>query len=533
MAPAPGPTRETPIATLPEVIVTLHRNGSVIDHAGAQVADPVGKGLPAGMEALWQEPLLGLIRQLTRKAIASRGSIDAELIHGPRRYQLRVTAKGPDRAVCSIRPSLTAPAPGRLPARGSGRSERKEFLRRVRDSIAGAALRERPLALAIIHLDGISDVAQVLDREVARQIMQALLQRLPSTGQDEAGVSWYAGELADGLLAQVLSSTDRDLVHRCVTQLCASLREPVRVGGCAFHLTPYAGVALLGQDASAPRMLLNHARHAAHQARSCGLDPVCFFTDTLRLKSLSSLDIVRELREAIARRHIRLRYAGRHDLTTDRLVARVGYLRWQHPLRGEIRPTEFLRVAETTGLALDLSRSMLLRLKEDYAHARARGEHAGHISFGPLRHHVLHEAFIRDIEELLADSVLPPEHLELRIAEKTFISCEPEKLHALHGLGVQLVVDEVARGMGSLDCFARVPVWGLQLDRAWVTALHSDDASLNAVALKVCRAAISVARALGVEPIATGVDNLEQRNALLTLGCSYGAGDLFGAPTIT
>jgi EAL domain-containing protein (putative c-di-GMP-specific phosphodiesterase class I) len=92
----------------------------------------------------------------------------------------------------------------------------------------------------------------------------------------------------------------------------------------------------------------------------------------------------------------------------------------------------------------------------------------------------------------------------------------------LQRLGVQIVIDEIGRGFGSLDRLARAPIWGLQLDRAWVTALRSDS-----VALRVCRAGISAAVALGVTPIATGVDDAAQREALLQLGCRHGSGDLY------
>jgi EAL domain-containing protein (putative c-di-GMP-specific phosphodiesterase class I) len=81
----------------------------------------------------------------------------------------------------------------------------------------------------------------------------------------------------------------------------------------------------------------------------------------------------------------------------------------------------------------------------------------------------------------------------------------------------------VGRGLGSIDALARAPIWGLQLDRAWVTALRSD----AEVAPKVCRAGISMARALGLTPIATGVDAQEQREQLLALGCRLGSGDIF------
>ena len=97
-------------------------------------------------------------------------------------------------------------------------------------------------------------------------------------------------------------------------------------------------------------MLLDHARAAAAEARRAASRDVFFFSDTLQLRSLARIDIARELREAIANRAIRLRYMGRHELATGRRVAWVGYVRWLHPLRGEIRPSEFLRVAQTTGL---------------------------------------------------------------------------------------------------------------------------------------------------------------------------------------
>ncbi len=113
----------------------------------------------------------------------------------------------------------------------------------------------------------------------------------------------------------------------------------------------------------------------------------------------------------------------------------------------------------------------------------------------PLRHHVLHKEFIDDIVAFLATGVVPPQRLELRIAEKAFIARPATDFDALARLGVRLVIDEVGRGMASLDWLARARIWGLQLDRAWVTAFRSDPA-----ALKVCSAGIAVANALQTDP---------------------------------
>src|SRR6185312_8652457 len=289
-----------------------------------------------------------------------------------------------------------------------------------------------------------------------------------------------------------------------------------------FHLTPSAGVAILGQDASSPKALLDHARAAAAEARRTGSTAVRFFSDTVRLRVLERLDLARELREAIDAGDIRLRYIGRHDLRTGRLSACVGYLQWSHPLRGEIRPAEFLRLAAATGLAAPLSRAVLARLREDFELFAARSGPGARISFGALRHHVLHEDFTSDVSRLLSADGVPAERLELRIAEKVFVAHEPARLAALETLGVRVVIDEVGRATGSLDSLARARIWGLQLDRAWVAALTTEP-----TARKVCRAGIAMAAALGLVPIATGVDDAGICEALLELGCPLGSGDLY------
>jgi EAL domain-containing protein (putative c-di-GMP-specific phosphodiesterase class I) len=198
-------------------------------------------------------------------------------------------------------------------------------------------------------------------------------------------------------------------------------------------------------------------------------------------------------------------------------------VRWLHPLRGEIRPAEFLRVAQTTGLATTLSRSVLACLPQDFAELSARSDTDVRISLGALRDHVLHEDFVRDLHALLAEQAVPAERLELRIAEKVLVARDSADLRSLERLGVQFVVDEVGRGVSSLEALARAPLWGLQLDRAWVASLRGDD-----LARDVCRTGIALAKALSLTPIATGVDDVEQRDALLALGCWYGLGDLYG-----
>lgn len=528
---------ESLVDALPDLTLLIRRDGVVLALGGGRdtpglrpQADPTGKPL----DTAWPAPLATLLKQLARKAIAQRGTAELRFVAGAAEYTAQASPRGPDRAICLVRSAAAAAVED---AADTGvhsvpQLDRRGFLRRFKESMSWAALREMPIALAVVHVDGLTDIAQLLASEVSEQVMSAAIRRLPPPREASApgggAPPWYLGQLGEGLLAIVIESTEREAIETCVAGICASLRAPVRTGDAEFHLTPYAGVAILGQDASTPKLLLQQARAAAMEARRAGgTQGTRFFTDTLKLRTLARIDLARELRNAIASGEVRLRYVGRHELSSGRLSACVGYLRWTHPLRGEIRPAEFLRVAAATGLATALSRTVLAHLRRDFAVLADRCERQVCVSFGALHHHVLDEQFLNDVTRLVAAGGIPAERLELRIAEKVFVTQERTQSEALRRLGVRLVIDEVGRGIGSLDALARAPIWGLQLDRAWVAALRTD-----AIARKVCRAGIEMAGALGLVPIATGIDDPQTRDALLTFGCTYGSGDLYQDPQL-
>jgi EAL domain-containing protein (putative c-di-GMP-specific phosphodiesterase class I)/GGDEF domain-containing protein len=521
------------IDALPDLVVLVRRDGTLLSHIGGTTLRALcpqhgSEGKP--LDSVWPAPVAELIKQVTRRSIANRAPIETEFVNEMVRYEARVTPQGPDRAICVIRPALAAAGDDKDTTRSEATHlDRRGFLRRLKESISVASLNERPFAVAIIQVDGVLDIARVIDTKVSDQVISAAIAKIPPRlgGASATEPPWYMGQFGENFLVLVLESSNRDSIEACVTRVCASLREPVQFGDTIFHLTPYAGVAILGQDAGSPKMLLDHARSAAIEARRAASARVYFFSDTLKLRSLARLDIARELREAIANRDIRLKYTGRHDLATGRLVAWVGYLQWTHPLRGEVRPAEFLSVAESTGLSAALSRSVLECLSADFAAFKSQLEPEVRMSFGALRHHILGDTFCGEIKDFLAAGAMPAKRLELRVAERSFVTQDVGAWQSLADLGVQLTVDELGRKISSFDLMARAPLWGLQLDRSWVSALDYD-----AAAHKVCRAAIRVAAALGLVPIATGIDDAHQRDLLLDFGCRQGLGDFYGAEDV-
>ena len=511
-------TADSLIQLLPDFVALVRRDGTVLSHGG-------GQGL-SGLHP-WSETTGTFLTRLVRRCISMRAPVEARFCELGKSLEARATPQGPDKALVVIRTVLTdasEEAPDQTGEIPRPQLDRRGFMKRLKESVGLAALQEKSVAVAVLHVDGISDISQIIATRVSEQVLNAAILRLSAFagfGLDE-GPTWHLGQLDESSLALVIHSDDRAVIETCVAKICERLREPVSIGDAEFRLSIHAGVGVLGLDASSPRSLLDHARAAAAEARRAASSDIYFHSDTMQLRSLARLDMTRELRDAIANREIGIRYVARHELRSGRIVAWVAYLRWDHRLRGEIRPSEFLRVAETTGLAVPLSRAILETFCNEFPKVAAQAEAGTRVSFGALRDHVFHEEFLSDMQRVIAEGRVPPERLELRIAEKAFIACDPTAVRLLRKAGVQLVVDEVGRDMGSLASLARAPLWGLQLDRTWTTAIRTDD-----IARLVCRAGLSVANALGFAPIAAGVDSTGQRDALLELGFRYGSGDLY------
>jgi diguanylate cyclase len=527
-------TDEALIGALPDLVAFIRRDGVVLDHLGGRSVPGLGNLSRIDgqhVETIWPAPLASLLVQLTRRALTSRSSSNARFVEQGTEYEARISPHGRDRVLCVIR-NLT----GEQSAAGSGAGGdrrppaalgRRGFLGRFKQSVADATLRDRTLAVCVIHLDGLADIARVIDFNISDQLATAMLQRLPDSGADPGAdkMRWYVGQLGDGLLAAVVEgSPDREAIGAVLQALCTSLQEPVSVGDATFHLTPHAGVAILGRDALTAQLLLDHARAAALESRRNDRPGIHFYSDTIRLRSLARLDVAHELRRAIADRDVQLRYVGRHDLASGRLTALVAYLYWPHPLRGAVRPAEFVAIAEHTGLATALSRAALARLSDDWPALRTVVAAGVRISFSALRHHLAGGGFPEDVAGLFEPGALTPEDLELRISERTLSGLPaPERtFRQLVDSGVRLVVDEVGRGGTSIASLAQLPLHGLQLDRACVVAADQEPS-----ALRICRAAIGMATGLELIPIATGIDNEQRRACLVGLGCKQGLGDLY------
>jgi len=517
------------IQALPELVAFIRRDGTILRELGGRRLGLTLDGALSGknLRDLWPEEVVAGLLQRVRKSLHDRGTSDYVFALGTRRLEARITAHGRDRALCIIRDALPVGEPGgrdEVRAADHAGFQRRALFERLIQSVADARLQERPLSLMMAHLQGVGDLGRVLDFGLVDTLVAKLLDRV-STVLAEELTGGYAGLLGDNVLLAVLERTaDRDEVRRQATRLIELLGESVSVGDASFTVTPAAGVAILGEDGREARELVESARSAMMEARRSGVATLNFYSDTLQLRSMARLDTERELRQAIDQDQLELRYAARHSLGSGELVAVHAYLRWSHPVRGDVAAAEFLPIAEGTGLAARLSGWALARFGRDMPALRAMGAAGMRFSFGALRAHVSSDDLLRDLTRLFDAGVLTPAELELRFAEKAIAGMTQPgpTLRVLADLGIVIVIDEFGRGSTSLPRLARLPVRALQLDRRLALS-----AAVDPVSRRAASAALAIAKALGFVPMSAGVDDESQRNLLASLGCSEGLGDAF------
>src|SRR5207302_834090 len=226
------------IEGLPDLVVLIRRDGLVLECGGGHGVPGLRCRLDAAgkrIESLWPAPVAEFLKLLMRRSLALRTTAEARLEHDGIAYEARASARGPERALCIIRQASASSRDDSLEGsdeRPRPQLDRRGFLRRCKESMAMAALRERPLAVAVIQLDGISDIAQIIATKVSEQIMSTAILRLPAKSDERDGKPWwYLGQLSESLLALVLESADREAIGECVAALSASLREPIAIGG--------------------------------------------------------------------------------------------------------------------------------------------------------------------------------------------------------------------------------------------------------------------------------------------------------------
>jgi diguanylate cyclase (GGDEF)-like protein len=396
-----------------------------------------------------------------------------------------------------------------------------------RDRVEQVAARARRngglFAVMIIDLDGFKDVNDTLGHHVGDVLLQRVSDRLHSALREGDTVSRLGGDEFAVLVPELYEGNDAaEAAHR----MLAALQEPFELQDLTLGLQASVGIACYPDHGEEVDTLLQRADVAMYAAKR--LHTGCeLYVPNKDHTSRRRLKLSGELRGAIADEQLILHYQPKARLADGAVTSVEALVRWTHPGYGMVGPNEFIPLAEQSGVMRPLTSHVLAQ-----ALAQWRAWHERGIDLGiavNLSTQNFHDLRLPDeIDGLLARWEVPAEYLQLEITESMLIA-DPVRAEGVLGrlaaMGIRLDIDDFGTGYSSLAYLKRLPVRGIKIDRSFVQNLVDDDNDEVIV-----RSTIELARNLGLEVVAEGVESVEAYETLRRFGCDYAQGFYLSRP---
>jgi diguanylate cyclase (GGDEF)-like protein len=404
----------------------------------------------------------------------------------------------------------------------TGLPNRTLFHERVERAIKGMRS-DRTVAVLLVDLDRFKEVNDTLGHDHGDELLKVVAERL--------GGALRQGDTLARLGGDEFAVVLTDLPHRgaaaeTASRLHDALRRPFGLRGIAVELDASVGVALCPEHGRDVTTLIQRADVAMYDAKNSQAR-VATYSIERDPYSPARLSLLGELRRAIEGDELVLHYQPKVSLDADRVTGVEALVRWEHPEHGLLQPDQFVPLAERTGTIAHLTRWVLNAALRQCAEWRLTYPDLT-VAVNLAAANVLDVGLPVMVQELLDEHGLPGDALECEVSEHTVMS-DPQRvtevLAALRGLGVRLSLDDFGTGQASLAYLKQLPLDEVKIDRAFVTTMADDDG--DAV---IVRSTIDLARNLGLDVVAEGVETESVLEALVDLRCNSAQGYFLSRP---
>jgi diguanylate cyclase (GGDEF)-like protein len=382
------------------------------------------------------------------------------------------------------------------------------------------------VAVLLIDVDRFKHVNDSLGHPIGDQLLVALAQRLRACVRGGDTLARMGGD-EFVIVAERVS----DVAHalEIADRIADSWSLPLSVGDRSLHVTASVGVAVSAADASADELLAS-ADAAMYRAKGQGGARSALFDDGLRKTASTQLRIEQELRRALERNELCLRFQPIVDPATLRCRSLEALARWQHPERGLVGPGEFIPIAEVTGLILPLGARVLELALEQLATWRREAPAFADVgvSVNVSASQLRQPTFVSTLRATLDRVGLPPSALTLEVTERALLRPDGPAVktaHELRRLGVNLALDDFGTGYSSLSTLRSLPVTILKIDRSFLDGLGRDAADTGVIS-----GIMQMAAGARLTVVAEGVETEEQAHMLVSMGCDAAQGYHYARP---
>src|SRR5450755_4187132 len=396
---------------------------------------------------------------------------------------------------------------------------------RITQAIVLARRNENPLAVMFLDLDHFKNINDSLGHAIGDNLLQSVSRRLLASVRKSDTVSRQGGDEFVILLSETTNPED---AATSAKKILLSLSGPHSIGGQDLFIDGSIGISVYPGDGEDAETLIKNADTAMYHAKERGRNNFQFFKAEMNLKAVERQSLEGSLRRALEREEFLLHYQPKVNLDTGEITGGEALIRWQHPDRGLVPPSQFVPIAEDCGLILQIGRWVL---REACSQARA-WQNAGlrplPIAVNVSAVEFRDKGFAERVRTVLSETGLEARYLELELTEGVLMEDAETMVSVLQELkmmGVLLAVDDFGTGYSSLSYLRQFPIDVLKIDQSFVHQITADPDDSTIVS-----AIINMAKSLKHLVVAEGVETREQRSYLQAQHCGEGQGNLFSRP---
>jgi diguanylate cyclase (GGDEF)-like protein len=389
---------------------------------------------------------------------------------------------------------------------------RRQLATRLAAALTRAAATEQRVALLFVDLDNFKSINDTLGHNFGDRVLQAITERLRAATGTRALLARLGGDEFTVLMEDVKSSAE---VEERAAALVATLQQPLLVDGRILSTSASIGASMYPDHAGDSEALLRAADVALFRAKELGRNRFAFYRPALYDAAAQRFRLEQALRRAVEAGDLLLMYQPQVALHTRETIGVEALLRWRKPDGRIATATEFIHIAEKTGLINELTGWVLRTATEAVARWRLQGWHHACVAINVSPTQFLEGAFVEQVEAALAAADLPASALELELTETVFQTGAPtiEALQRLRALGVAIALDDFGSGFSSLTSLEQLPITQVKLDRTLIEAIDT-----NTRSAAIARSIIALCHGLGLQVMAEGVERYEQLAVLAQYG---------------
>lgn len=521
------------IQALPDAVLVIRRDGTILDSLGGRsFCLDLGPDLivDRNIDDVLPPEAAQVIRSGIAKVLKTREPHCRTVSIDKQRFELRMSPHGRDRILTVLRDVSDSDGSEEIRALTrrdavTGLVSREIFLTYFETAVADALLAERGLAVLYLSLDQFRSVRDSVDQHFGDDLLRVIAERLLGCLREAdhiltiPGVSdaLAAARIGDGEFAILLNNIEqRDDAQAAVQRILGEFAAPVSLQDHEFLLKPCMGLAVCPHDGKDAKSLLQNAMTAMYEARKLDRSSVEFYSDTIKVRSLKRLDLEKELHWALEQNQLRLNYQPVFDLAAAAPVSMEAFLRWDHPLKGTLRPGEFLPLAEATGFIMQISDWVLEKALSDTAHLHATTGTQMRVSVNLARQYFARPDLCDVMFDTLEKHNLDPSFLQLDLTERMLMRADDAGpvLSILKSMGIGLQIDDFGSGFSSLKRLKMMPVDALKIDGDFIDGIGQSSESEA-----ICSSVIGLAHAYGLRCVAEAVETSAQVQFLRANGC--------------